>query len=189
MAFLEDLIDESTLDRDTLIFSGLFSGGASTSMMFTAQTGVDPFELLPAIAVSGGDSSSGSGDWTSENPELSTIGTIATSGSGTYGITTQPPGPNPDDPEILDSNGNTVGYIHKKNVMKISQVQKSAERVYNLSHGNLVGKAISPVIFANNQNIFNAAEALLGNRSPGMMQRMLDVLETVLTDGSENALP
>ncbi len=181
----------STINGSIGFTEGLFEdvegvvsfGGTSVSMTATAGLGYNPFALLSEIGDSVGDTLS------STNEQTSALVGIGTSGTGAYGSTVASGNPpkNPDG-EIKDSKGNTVAEIYMNNETNISQVERNAEKVYNSVHRKSI-QTTKPIIMADDPLTYHAADIFLGTRSPGMLLRMLEILDKVLTDGTEDTIP
>lgn len=75
--------------------------------------------------------------------------------------------------------GNTVPYSH---------VEKRAGQVYDALHGHRNSNEPFPVIVAESVEVYEAAERLLGGRTPGSMDRMLEIIEKALSNEADNLL-
>lgn len=75
--------------------------------------------------------------------------------------------------------GNTVPYSH---------VEKRAGQVYDALHGHRNSNEPFPVIVAESAEVYEAAERLLGGRTPGSMDRMLEIIEKALSNEADNLL-
>lgn len=173
---------EGTIDKpECWIVYG--SGGVSFIALAasSAKTGVNIFEFLPEVTSALGDKSTGTGECLSDYPAVALTTGVMTSGGGTYGTTVEK-----HDGDVVDSKGNTIGHIDFNNKMGISRVEKNAERVYNVAHGNPEAKNGRPVVIANDQNVYTAMDIMIGHRSLGAVERMLEVLDKALAKEVKN---
>lgn len=77
------------------------------------------------------------------------------------------------------------GGWHLGNVVPYSRVEKNAEQLYNTLHRNQKQQDEFPVIVAESADVFEAAEIILGGRTPGSMDRTLEILEKALSYETE----
>ena len=108
---------------------------------------------------------------------------VTTTGGATYGTTVDPK----EIGGIYNRDGEKIGSIRKESRTNISRVERNAEKVYSNFHKDLM-KTSTPIIMADDPATYDAMDVFLKARSSGMLLRMLNVLDTVLSNDEDDTL-
>lgn len=181
-AFTRGTFDSSL---ECLVEAPITFGGGAVCTTTAMRFGYDPF-------VTSTEAAEIVGDWTSSMDERTATGLgIISTGGTTTGIFVEPEEPGGSGGSggyvVKDRNGKVIGSIHKESRTNISRVERNAEKVYRNFYKNSV-KTSTPIIMADDPVTYNAADEFLKKRSPGMVLRMLTVLDMVLTNEKDDTL-
>lgn len=177
-SLLRSLVQDIYLETACAPKDDLITCGAGMiSITGTIAAGYNPFVTTTGAAeIVGG--------WTSSMDERTITGLgVTTTGGATYGTTVDPK----EIGGIYNRDGEKIGSIRKESRTNISRVERNAEKVYSNFHKDLM-KTSTPIIMADDPATYDAMDVFLKARSSGMLLRMLNVLDTVLSNDEDDTL-